>query len=363
MNFLRKMFNGKNAAPMVDNQSFWNWFTENEKIFFKVIKNKEQVDEKFLQKVMDKLSQLNSQFYCLAGMYDDATAELVITPEGDIKTIVFAEELISAAPPLDGWKFTALKPAIGLEEMSIEMDGYKFDNETLRFFSTIQPDYPDEIEITLVHKDFNDEDETIIKNGTLIYLDNALGELNTATMIDSLTVTGSSTADAELIPMSKLPEFLLWREKEFLEKYKGTRHYTENDSYCSLEAEDKKGLPVIAVLNEELMEWDRKASHPWMMVIEIKYDGENNNGMPDEDTYALMNEFEEKLIKNLPDGEGYLNIGRETYNSTRTVYFACKEFRRSSKATQTLIDEYLETLEISYEIYKDKYWMTMNKFK
>ena len=38
----------------------------------------------------------------------------------------------------------------------------------------------------------------------------------------------------ELIPISKLKDFLTWREKEFIEKYEGTRHNTENDSYALL---------------------------------------------------------------------------------------------------------------------------------
>ena len=45
-------------------------------------------------------------------MYDDKTAELIITAESDIKTFVFVEELIDEAPVLKGWKFTALKPAL-----------------------------------------------------------------------------------------------------------------------------------------------------------------------------------------------------------------------------------------------------------
>jgi len=363
MSFLGKMFGGKGAVPMVDNHSFWKWFAENEKAFFKVIKTGNRIDEKFLQEVMKKLQQLNSQLYCLAGMFNENTAELVITPEGDIKTIVFAEELVAAAPSLKGWKFTSLKPAIGFDDISIEMNGYKFDNQTIGFFSTIQPDYPDEIEITLVHKDFNEQDETIISNGSAIYLDNALGELNAATMIDSLKVIGTTPAGTELIPMEKLEKFLQWREKEFLEKYKGTRHDTENDPYYSIEGKDENGLPVLAILNQALIEWDSKASHPWMLVIEIKYDGKNNNGMPGDEVYELMNEFEEKLIAGLPDMEGYLNIGRETHNSKRTIFFACKEFRKASKVSNALIEEYTERLDASYTIYKDKYWMTLNKFR
>lgn len=46
-------------------------------------------------------------------MYNASTAELVVTADGDIKTFVWVEELIAAAPKLANWKFTALKPATG----------------------------------------------------------------------------------------------------------------------------------------------------------------------------------------------------------------------------------------------------------
>lgn len=85
--------------------------------------------------------------------------------------------------------------------------------------------------------------------------------------------------------------------------------------------------------------------------------------MPDNDTYALMNEFEDELIPQLPDAAGYLNLGRQTYNSIRTVYVACHEFRQASKKVAALIQNYHDRLSVSYEIYKDKYWKTMNNFR
>ncbi|HLG41264.1 MAG TPA: DUF695 domain-containing protein [Chitinophagaceae bacterium] len=359
---MKKLFGSKEEVGVTDYQSFWEWFVNNERDFYNAVKTNDNINDNFLEKLMPKLHQLNSQFYCLAGMYDDATAELVITAEGDIKTIVFAEDIIDAAPVLAGWKFTALKPAIGFNDMQIGMDGYHFDNEKINFFSTTHPDYPDEIDVTFVHADYNEQDETIIKNGTLIYLDNALGELNSATLIDTIRITGPGTKNGELIPMTKLEDFLQWREKEFVEKYKGIRHNTENDNYSALEAEDSNGMPVIAIINQELMDWDAKASHPWMMSIEIKYDGESNNGMPDDETYNLMNDFEEEIMKKLTDSDGYLNVARETHDGTRTIYFACKEFRNVSRITAAAIEGYFEKLDITYEIIKDKYWMTMNRF-
>lgn len=362
MNFLKKLLGTKDAVPVTDHASFWNWFVLHEQAFYRSVKNNDDVDVTFLEKLMPKLQQINEQFYCLTGMYDDDIAELIITAEGDVKTFVFVEELIAAAPPVKDWRFTVLKPPNGLNEMTIEMDGYTFSKDKISFYSTAHADYPDEIDLTLVHADFNEDDKTTVINGTLIYLDNSLGELNAATLIDTIQVAGPATATGDLIGIEKLEEFLLWREKEFVEKYKGFRYNTENDGYSSLEGQDENGLPVIAKVNTQLLDWDAKASHPWMMPIEIKY-ANGNNGMPDDETSTLMNAFEDELVKQLPDTAGYLNLGRQTYNGERTIWFACKEFRHASKTVSSFIHQYQEQLDVSYDIFKDKYWMMMNRFK
>ena len=82
-----------------------------------------------------------------------------------------------------------------------------------------------------------------------------------------------------MIPIEKLKDFLLWRQKEFIEKYEGTRYNTENDSYNSLEATLNNGKPFFAIVNSALLDWDSKVSHPWILTIEIKYKG-HENGMP-----------------------------------------------------------------------------------
>lgn len=361
MSFLKKLFGTKDKPVVTDYVSFWNWFSQNAAAFYDIVKGHNDVEEKFLDKVIPVLKQIDENFFCLVGMYDDNTAELVITTDGMIKSIVFADEITESAPALQGWKFTALKPPLGFE-MSINMDGYEFNNKNLSFISNNLPEYPDEIDITLVHTDYNEKNQKIIGNGSLIYLDNALGELNTALLIDNVSISGIPTEKTELIPITKLNEFLVWREKEFVEKYKAVRYNTENDEYTALEAADENGLPVLAIIDKILLDWDSKPSHPWMMTIEMTYDGKNTNGMPSPDVYAVMSEFEEELLKLLPDSEGYLNLGRETYNSKRTTYLACKEFRQASKKTRALITEYKEKLTIGYDIYKDKYWRTMNRY-
>jgi len=362
MAFLKSLFQKKDT-PIESYQDFWSWFLENEKKFYNVLKQQGDVKGVFFDKIAPKLNELKQGFWYLAGMSDENTAELIITPDGIIKNIAFVEELIQSAPGIKNWKFTALKPAHPIEHIKIDMDGYTFDSENLSFYAIDHKNYPDEIDLVVVHKDYNEADKPTIINGTYLFLDNYLGELNSITTIDNLVVASNDNPDQELIPISKLKDFLIWREKEFTEKYKGLKHNSEHDNYSSLEGTLENGLPLLAIVNSDALDWDCKASHPWITVIEIKYDGKNNNGMPSEKEYELLNEIEDSIIVNLKDSDGYLNIGRQTADSIREIYFACIDFRKPSKILYEAQQHYIQKMDIQFEIYKDKYWQSFDRFR
>ncbi|TPN81689.1 DUF695 domain-containing protein [Aquimarina algicola] len=361
MSFFKSLFK-KKEQPIQSYSDFWNWFEQHEKKFHDVIKKQGDVKSDFFDKLAPKLNELKEGFWYLAGMYNENTPELVITPDGVINNIVFVEELVQAAPKIGNWRFTALKPALDIKNVSINMGGYTFDSENLSFYSIDHKNYPDEIDIVIVHNEYNEKDKSTIINGTYIFLDNYLGELNSVTTIDNMVVVSKDQADKELIPISKLKDFLIWREKEFVEKYKGLRHNTDNDSYSSLEGTLENGFPLLAIVNSDVLDWDCKASHPWILTIEIKYDGENNNGMPDKTTYQLLNQIEDEITIELKDSDGYLNIGRQTADSIREIYFACVDFRKPSKVLYNIQKKYQDQIDLKYDIYKDKYWQSFNRF-
>ncbi|MDO6489849.1 MULTISPECIES: DUF695 domain-containing protein [unclassified Cellulophaga] len=361
MSFLKSLFKSK-EDPINSYEDFWKWFTQNQQDFYNIIKDNGNVNKDFFEKLTPKLEEVKDGFWFLAGMFDDNTAELILTADGVIKNIVFVEELVAAAPKMKNWKITALKQPSDLGQFGIKMEDYEFNNEKMNFYATEHQYMPDEIDITITHKDFNEEDRPVITNGVYLALDHSLGELNSITKIDNVTIIDPKDAESDLVPLEKLKDFLIWREKEFVEKYKGLRHNTDNDSYSSLEATLKNGLPLIAVINTDLLAWDSKASHPWIAVMEIKYDGDNNNGMPDSDTYQLLNEIEDKITADLKDSDGFLNVGRQTAESTREVYFACIDFRKPSKVLHKIKKEYENIIDLDFDIYKDKYWQSFNRF-
>jgi hypothetical protein len=367
MNFFKRIF--RKNKKINSYEDFWQWFQKYEKDFFVVVKNyaKEEgftdLEKDFFDKLSDKLSELRDGFFFLTGMDDDHTVELIITPDGNIRNIVFVEELVKAAPSIKGWKFTALKQPSDIDDFELGMSNYTFNKDNLFFYSTEYDEYPDEIDITIVYDDFNEKDKDAITNGIYIFLDNYLGELDFITSIDTLEIAEEKEIEKELIPIGKLKSFLKWREKEFIEKYEGIRHDTENDDYSGIEGKLKNGEPLIAIINSTLMNWDSKASHPWVLNIEIKYDGGDNNGMPDDDTYQLLNDLEDDIMLELKDADGYLNIGRKTAGNLRNIYFTCNDFRKPSYVLSQVINNYQDKLNISYSIYKDKYWQSFERFR
>lgn len=360
MSFFKRFF--KKEIPIKSNADFWNWFVKNEKSFFKVVKEGGDISRLFFSELSPKLDALKTGCYFLVGMCDEDTAELILTADGDLKNIAFIENLVKEAPEIKGWKITALKPESGFENQGVEIDGYKFNKDTLHFYSNDLIDYPDEIDITITHPDLNEDNVVDITNGVYLFLDNALGELNAVSIIDNLNVVNTSQATEELVPIQKLKDFLIWREKEFIEKYEGLRHSTENDNYSAFEATTDSGLPLLAVVNTDLLQWDSKASHPWVVVLELEYKGMSNNGMPDEEAYTLLTTIEDEILLELKDSNGYLNIGRQTAESVRDIYFACSDFRKPSKVFYEIQTKYSDRLKISFDIYKDKYWQSFDRF-
>ena len=360
MSFLQNIFTKKDE-PIKTYADFWAWFQKHERTFFKVVNKGNEIEAKFFNKLSPKLEELKDGYFYLTGMCDEHTAELVITPDGAIRNIVFVEELVAAAPPIPGWKFTALKPALDIENVRITMDNYSFDSDTLSFYSNDLRDYPDEIDITVVHRDYNEDDKATIINGTYIFIDNYIGELDSATSIDNLTVAGKAAPGKELIPIGKLKSFLTWRQKEFIEKYEGVAPATESATHSVLEAELDNGNKVVATINTDILNWESKASHPWILCVAITYDGKETRGMPDKETLERMDTIEDHIVQELKENEGYLNIGRQTADSIRNIYFACKDFRKPSKV---LYDVTLNNAgdDISYDIYKDKYWRSLDRF-
>lgn len=344
-------------------KNFWNWFLKNETYFYDVIKKNQDVENLFLNVVNSELLNIKMGLFSIVGMREDDIAEFIVTADGSVENFVFIEELMQAAPILKNWSLEALKSPIADKDFDLELNGLHFNESNLFFYSNDDPNYPDEIDITVLYEvDKNYEDDEVIYSGTYSFLDNYLGELDFACEVDNLQILRVDEAEKELVPISKLKAFINWRKKEFVEKNEGTLYDTEKDEYLLLEGEYEEGYPIFLALNTVLLNWDAKASHPWITIFYFYFDGSKSKGLPSNEEFELLNNIENKLMSELKDFEGYLSIGRQTGNDCREVYYACKDFRKPSRLFQELVDQYDRKFTCEFEIIKDKYWRTYDRF-
>lgn len=362
MPMFKNYFKSTLKTKISSNGDFWHWFVKNEMRFFRVVKSQQNIQKNFFNELSRSLSKLRNGYFFLVGMYNDNTAELVLTADGNAKNVVFVEELVQQAPKLKNWIVTALKqPSINHDE-GLEMHGYKFSSNNVSFYENTNPNKPDLISITFTHPQLNHENRSEITNGIYLFIENYLGELNMLTIIDELHFQTLSEANQPLNSIEKLNSYLTWRQKEFVEKYEGIKRNTESDKHGSYEATLENGKPLLAVINTDLLSWDSHPSHPWILVTEIKYESEPN-GLPNKKTLKNLYKIDDALLDKLKDEKGYLYIGSQTSESIRTLFFACRDFRYPSKIVDKLQNNNEHRFEIEYDLYKDKYWQSFDKYR
>lgn len=343
-------------------QHFWEWFAAQAAAFHQAIRERTEIETLFFHELAPQLEQVREKIWFMAGMFDSEIAEIIFTSDGDISSIVFIEELVAAAPAIQGWKFTALKQPAPLQDIDLGIEDYHFNRDTISFYANEHPEYPDEIDLTILHPDYTEDRHQVISAGTFLFLDSFLGELEMGTSIDRLSLQATPAPGATPIPVEKLASYLKWRQSEFVEKY-GQAHYnTVQDAYAPMNAMMEDGRSLLALVNTGLLQWEGRVSYPWLLILEIRYDDSESAGHPDTQTLDRLEAMEEDFFKELYHACDCADIARQTGAGLRLLYLACKDFREPAKATDNLKRKYAGQFEVNYTIYKDKYWRTLAHF-
>jgi hypothetical protein len=363
MSFLKKLFktNKITSAKPKTITDFWQWFEEHADELKDAVIRQDDLQKEFIEPVFTNLERIAEGVFLLIGKEDDGTIDIIFTADGNIKNFPLVISFVEKAPTIPEWKFTAFKPKVDLGDKGIHIKNLSITRDTLQFYPTIDEQYPDEISIHLVYNgEVAPEDQNLVENASFIYVENLLGEINLATRIDQLIFDPAPASDLELVSIEKLEEYLNWREKEFVELYEGVVYQTEKATYSSLEWESE-GKDVMGTCNEELIKWNKKASHPWMVVIMVDFGTYQKSGLPTSDLLDEIHAFEDDLKEKLPDPEGYLQVGQTTGKGERTIYYACKEFSIPIQKLEELRKNY--SFNYDYEVFKDKYWKCMEMFQ
>jgi hypothetical protein len=356
-----KKFAGKNGSPTSAAVVFWQWFVDNEHRFTNLNKSESNQALVFLEELIDQMAPFNPYLKALAGPHNDHQYELIITADGDIALFNKVEELVQAAPSLDKWVITAHKPALGFEEISIELYEREFSAQTTQFYPVIDEHYPDEVAIVITHTEYNAEEDEQFQAGSKIYIENGLGELNTATKIDHYETGPLPGNGIDVIPITKLAEYLNWREKEFVEKYESVNIERPEEAFYVLEAEDNAGKPILATIDGGFKDWPLRPAFAWVIQVDIGYKGDES-GLPTEKQLQELQVIEDQVVDLFPKNGMVHYTGHRTYDNFRSVYFYASDY----KPIADLLDQFADTFPTDYElmffIKKDKYWRNMEPF-
>jgi hypothetical protein len=194
---------------------FWKWFNDNNKSFTFLNSVDEGVKEKLLNDFLEQLHNYCDKIYFEIGGYPDQDQELIITAEGDKNYFDRVEELVAAAPKIDGWTFIAFKPPMP-DNFKSNWDDLELNTEDL-WFLPLSNDKTQDLGIRVC---FNNQD--IIKDNEtltpLLYkmLDTILGEKSFALDIQYVD-TDLLPEDPEeegLYPIIELPSYIEWHKSQ-----------------------------------------------------------------------------------------------------------------------------------------------------
>lgn len=350
--------NGTDAADL-----FWQWFAANEYRFRELEKSDSEQALAFLDELIRQMKPYNPWLKALAGPYSGNRFELIITADGDVALFCKVEELVARAPAIDTWKFTAHKPALGFEGISIDLYEKNFSVDTTCFYPIVRKEYPDEVSIVLTHTEYDPEEDDQFQAGGMIYLENGLGEENTATKIDHYETGPLPPPDSgiEVIPISKLSDYLHWREKEFVEKYESFHAERPEESFNYLEAEDGEGKPMLVTVDASFREWPLRPAFPWMFQIDMNFKGDEK-GLPSGQQLEEMQAIEDQIIALLQTNDTIHFVGHRTYDHAYNIFFYASEYKASSKLLHGFIDHSPFNQTIVFFIRKDKYWQNMEMY-
>lgn len=341
-------------------ERFWRWFADHNPQLLAAISRSDKLESEFFSMIMPELRAIHEGIWPLVGLREGG-AELIFTADGEMKNIVFVEELVAAAPAIEGWQFSALKPMYETRDMNIDVAGLIFDEQSLSFYARQDANYPDEIDLVIVYKHFDADRSNDIATGVFIFLDHLLGEINATTLIDNIDISGVPDEAVDLIPIHKLKDYLHWREKEFVERYGELFFNSEEEGFSTFEAVTDDMQTLLAHINIAALRWDAKGTHPWLLRLSFMYTSLEEDGLPDAIDLIMMQSVEQQLMQLLPENKGYIPLGHETGDGRRDWYMACKEFRNCSKAVKLLLEQHAN-INMDYKIYKDKYWQTFERY-
>jgi hypothetical protein len=229
---------------------------------------------------------------------------MCISAEGDMALRVVCERWLSRAPAVDAtWEYRAAKPGDSRPGCVISFAGVDLDlDEAL--ISVERDEDRERAHVTFFHPRLHELEPALHKQVAFIVLDATLGEDDVERWIGAIE-TSLEPAEGALT-LSELDASLsAWREPR-------------EPTWTMLRSKARDGSPILVLANLAV----KRVDHLLMdthLAVEIRYDGERNQGLPESEELSILQQLEAELIDEL--GRDAVHIATETTQGTRTNHF------------------------------------------
>lgn len=195
---------------MDNSKNFWKWFTANASSYEEIGSVNNDERNRLLDNFEIQLHNYCNKLYFEIGGLSGEPNELIITAEGDANYFEAVENLITDAPEISDWIFTAFKPQVP-GHLKTEWGNIKLNTEDI-FFNPSGASDKSGVAIIVYLPKYNPEYEEDYYNGLFKMLETLLGEKSFALDVKSVAIKANENqfTDENAIPILKLSAYLNW---------------------------------------------------------------------------------------------------------------------------------------------------------
>jgi len=186
--------------------AFWSWFLENQEKLRSILKG----EHDYIDLILNELSKIKRG---LAVAFERTTDTILMTisADGILENFNAVKQLIENSPSIQQWKFIGFRqpvPKEKVKDITIKVSGIKLDPNQLMFFPIVEDD---KLYIQIYHNGLTDNNENLINYGSLMLLDNIIGESDCETKVAGYEFYDLSEGNEfieELRPLTEIRDFL-----------------------------------------------------------------------------------------------------------------------------------------------------------
>ena len=322
---------------------FWKWFHQR-------ASSLSSDPGKYGDEISEMIERLHTGLaWEMGGPNADGKLDFVVRCQNP-KARSFCEEIVSRAPDLPGWIFSAWRPAHNTAGFQIRIaDGRTYTADLFTADIAEVSHWP-LLDLVLVSPEFRKDPTPQDRHAGYLVLDAALGEKMVEDALDDIQIRSGPPGKFRV---SELRE-VVYRELALAR----TRSTSGTDRWISVEGE-RSGKPMLISLAETLGA-DRLANYPWLLVLSLPMWNPGENGLPTGEELDRLQVIGDRLIQELTDNAAGLFWGAWSHDGWRKCAFYMRTSIDLVDRARSITDQFGERPEI--EVKYDSRWRAYRGF-